>query len=408
MYWEFKNDSFVLARADTTQYFCYRFGIGDIDRDGNTDIVGVINKKTYGIDYWLQVIESPDEHSFPSELRWEEKIEGWNPSLTALIDFDKDDKYEMWINVDWSTTRVWEQRYPNSEVSWNEVINREDTSWCGACGDFDNDGLMNFAAYTTFSTAVWENRGDNRYEKVWEDSAAFVNGLDVFSGDTDGDGVAELYINFYDPAGFSVFKFYLVWYRNTGNDSYEPVIIDSIPYPMKLLGPLLQSDCGDVDGDGRDEIVWACAKVVYVLDRNDDGSFERKWWWYNNLGKYTNECAKILCHDFNKNGYDEIVIGGEYRTAVYEIEWAGIEEREGHELSCMVGKGALCIDCPPGIKEVEIYDMTGRLVRVFKNPSCRLYWDGRDKKGRRLSSGIYFVRIRKEEKSLIKKVLLVR
>ncbi|NIO29800.1 MAG: T9SS type A sorting domain-containing protein [Candidatus Latescibacteria bacterium] len=52
----------------------------------------------------------------------------------------------------------------------------------------------------------------------------------------------------------------------------------------------------------------------------------------------------------------------------------------------------------PGVVDLRVFDVTGRLVQVLANESKaagehRVTWDGRDLKGRRVSSGTYFVRL---------------
>jgi hypothetical protein len=65
---------------------------------------------------------------------------------------------------------------------------------------------------------------------------------------------------------------------------------------------------------------------------------------------------------------------------------------------------------------MRIYDATGRLVRSFPiinlcNPNksvVSVYWNGTDKLNRKVSAGVYFVRLKTETRSLTRKVILLR
>ena len=61
---------------------------------------------------------------------------------------------------------------------------------------------------------------------------------------------------------------------------------------------------------------------------------------------------------------------------------------------------------------LEIYDISGRLIRIFPINLCNqnksvksVCWDGTDNKGKKVSSGIYFVSLRQRHKILVKKVV---
>ena len=67
----------------------------------------------------------------------------------------------------------------------------------------------------------------------------------------------------------------------------------------------------------------------------------------------------------------------------------------------------------PEVLSVEVYDLSGRLVRQVKNFYVNsghqlLTWDGRDTKGIAVEPGIYFVRVQTSTGSLTRKVLLVK
>jgi flagellar hook assembly protein FlgD len=77
----------------------------------------------------------------------------------------------------------------------------------------------------------------------------------------------------------------------------------------------------------------------------------------------------------------------------------------------------LTLDIPvaPGELEVvvNVYDPSGRLVRTlaadgFPAGTHRLVWDGRNGRGERVRSGIYFVRMMTAQGSLTRKVAIVR
>jgi hypothetical protein len=65
----------------------------------------------------------------------------------------------------------------------------------------------------------------------------------------------------------------------------------------------------------------------------------------------------------------------------------------------------------PGPVEVRLFDVAGRLVRTLADRATgagehQVRWDGRSESGRRLSSGIYFVRARTPDGAMARKVFL--
>jgi len=66
-----------------------------------------------------------------------------------------------------------------------------------------------------------------------------------------------------------------------------------------------------------------------------------------------------------------------------------------------------------GHVRLEIYDIRGRLVRrlfdgVMQAGFKELIWDGRDERGREVSSGIYFYCLKTEKGVLSRKMVLLR
>lgn len=67
----------------------------------------------------------------------------------------------------------------------------------------------------------------------------------------------------------------------------------------------------------------------------------------------------------------------------------------------------------PGIAEVTVYDLAGRLVRRLESgprPGGRYEttWDGRDDRGRGVSTGVYFCRLKTEHGTATRKMTLTK
>ncbi|UCE64974.1 MAG: T9SS type A sorting domain-containing protein, partial [Candidatus Zixiibacteriota bacterium] len=66
-----------------------------------------------------------------------------------------------------------------------------------------------------------------------------------------------------------------------------------------------------------------------------------------------------------------------------------------------------------GDARIRIYDITGRLVKELETTNkeggeIKAVWDATDNSGRRVSSGIYFARVKSDNYSSIKKLLYLK
>jgi hypothetical protein len=58
---------------------------------------------------------------------------------------------------------------------------------------------------------------------------------------------------------------------------------------------------------------------------------------------------------------------------------------------------------------IEILDVTGRRVRVLTNgESDAAYWDLRDQRGARVPRGLYFARLTRGARAVVKRVVVAR
>lgn len=62
---------------------------------------------------------------------------------------------------------------------------------------------------------------------------------------------------------------------------------------------------------------------------------------------------------------------------------------------------------------LSIYDVTGRLVKIFSLPATysllpTVVWDGTDQTGRNVPAGVYFARLKTDNGSQVKKIILIR
>jgi hypothetical protein len=248
--------------------------------------------------------------------------------------------------------------------------------------------------------------------------------------DCDQDGKLEFFVGFAHPIGWpNIYMNYLMQYEATGDNLYKRVLVDSFLNSGAFISQ--QSDCGDVDGDGIEEIVWSLGTHVVVLKATGDDEYERVWQWENDLGgEY--QSVRVLCYDLNKNGYDEIVLSGEGKTQIWEIETPSIPDARGPSgrplISWLYQNYPNPFSYKTTIKyliagladkvSLRIYDVSGRVVKDFTkvlNPEPGVYsvvWDGRDDQGRLLPSGIYFCELITQNKARMnrftKKLILQR
>ncbi len=418
--YEYRDSSkYEEVRVDTMEF--YFGGIYDMDKDNLSDLVGTTSKEPWNV-YWVQTRESPTYNDYPSVVSWEAKRDSVDVfSVYLLTDFDQDGRNEIWLR-----TRPDFEVYENVGNNNNALVLTKfiGTSSGYPCDDFDGDGKMEFSSWTWQDTEPWptvvhtyESSRDVAFEETWRDTIYMTNGHDLCSGkDCDGDGKPEFFVNFDTPIGMYVFMAYLVQYEAIGNNLYKRVVLDSFPHSGSSISR--QSDCGDVDGDGAEEIVWSLGTDVIVLKATGNDQYERVWHWKNDLGDY-NQSAHALCYDLNKNGYDEIVLSGEGTTHIYEIDTHSIQEAQSPSGKPLITHLYQNYPNPFNYKttikyqiagiadklSLKIYDASGRMVKQFNHltiqmqsiggakrhqPFNQTIWDGRDNQGCPLSSGIYF------------------
>jgi len=309
--------------------------VGDIDRDSLTDLVGPnyerTNDSTYNV---VTTQESPNIISYPRNLSWWHRY-SYNEIQTAPFYFppnlDQDNYNElMFLAEGIGITHIFENRGDNQNtLVWSRY---QVGAWSFAFDDFDSDGNKEFATANLGSlgrVSVYENTGDNQYEMTYQDTVRIPNGSDVFSGnDVDSDGRPEFFVGFARIVGGNVWDYFLYMWEATGNNTYQRTLIDQIrgsDYSEK------RSYCGDIDGDGIEEIVWSIGDRVMVYKATGDNQFQRVWQWWNDHGGAPYYEAMVNVFDMNNNGYNEIVIGGYGKTSIFEVEAVKLLSPNGGE-----------------------------------------------------------------------------
>jgi len=331
--WEYRPvNRYELVFADTGAY-PYPPGIttgnfrpcdvGDIDQDGLTDLVGVNEENPQNPDTFYNLIvtqESPDYFSYPESLSWWYRYDHNSPNMEPVYftsDLDNDGRNEV-LKLTHNPqigTGIWENLGNNQNVLvWSRL---RVGAWNFAFGDFDLDGRKEFVTADLGGggwVSVYENTGDDQYEMVYRDTVHLPNGGDVFSGnDLDQDGRPEFFVGFYVvPTN----TFYLYMWEATGNNTYERTFIDQ--KTMATTGNYALSKCGDLDGDGVEELVWATPLAVYVYKAVGNNLFQEVWHWRGDHGHH--ESLIVNIHDMNNGGYNDLVVGGSRKTSVFEVE----------------------------------------------------------------------------------------
>lgn len=344
--WEHRPmNQYELVFADTSRY-PYPPGIhtgnldpndvGDIDRDSLTDLLGPnferANDSTYNV---VTTQESPNILSYPRNLSWWNRY-SYNEIQSAPYyftpDFDQDSYRELLFLAEGiGVTHIFENSANNQNQSvWSRY---QVGAWSFAFEDFDLDSSKEFATANLGSlgrVSVYENIGDNQYERVYQDSVRIPNGSDVFSGnDLDGDGRPEFFVGFARIVGGNVWDYFLYMWEATTNNTYSRMLVDQIrgsDYSEK------RSYCGDIDGDGIEEIAWSIGGKVMVYKATGNNQFQRIWQWNNDHGGAPYYEAMVNVFDMNKNGYKEIVIGGYGKTSIFEVEAVRLLRPNGGEI----------------------------------------------------------------------------
>jgi hypothetical protein len=277
--------------------------------------------------------ESPNYSYYPENLSWWYRYANNMASgapFHFIPDLDNDEKNEI-INATGTDigTAIWENIYNNQNIL---VWNRTGVgAWTFIFNDFDLDSIKEFVTADLGSSgrvSVYENIGDNQYERIYQDTVYLPNGSDVFSGnDLDSDGKPEFFVCFARYAG-GPWDFYLYMWEATGNNIYQRTLIDQIR-SSDWSGK--KSICGDIDGDGVDELVWSIGSRVMIYKATGNNQFQRIWDWANDHGGQL-PTAVINIYDMNNNGYKEIVIGGYGKTSFFEVEAVRLLRPNGGEV----------------------------------------------------------------------------
>jgi hypothetical protein len=308
--------------------------IGDLDGDSLVDLVTQAGDSAGVGRIGIRVFEPQNYWSFPKIPVWSWRYEyiGNDVKPRYITDLDRDDFKEI-LTSDAQVIYVFENRGDNQyQKVFSDTIRTAVPSGSFAFGDFEGDGRMEFAIPTyggpDTTVFVYKCTGDDQYQKVWGELLNTPNMYDCVTGpDLDGDGKPEFIIGSL-RTGPPPWAGCLWVYEATGINQYNLIFSDSIVGVGNRGVYCVHSDCGDIDRDGRPELVWAIDRDWMVYKSPGNNQFQRVFSAYGDNG---HNSTNIHIHDMNGNGYPEIIESGGNETHIWEVEACQVVYPNGGE-----------------------------------------------------------------------------
>jgi hypothetical protein len=242
--------------------------LADADGDGRLDLVASVFPRT---GRRLMTIESPDSTSLPSETTTVFLLEGRQTDCANVTDLDQDSFPEVTFSRG-NGVRVWES---NGNNVYDSVAYLDGHGYlnCHATGDIDQDGKNDVAFVAEPANLyVYESEGDNRF-RVAAVCTTSTDGIGIavaICDDMDGDGYNEIVL--YGQVDTRDFNGSLEVWECKGDDDYQVVWQRYIPFGFDFA---LTS--GDIDGDKHDEFAFHDGATIYLYDSPGNDQYEVVW-----------------------------------------------------------------------------------------------------------------------------------
>ncbi|MBX2991661.1 MAG: T9SS type A sorting domain-containing protein [Bacteroidetes bacterium] len=284
-----------------------------------------------------------------------------------------------------------------------------------AVGDFDSDEKMDFVSSSLFGNVyLVANTGNDQYQLVWQDSLPFVNAYYQTAGDVNGNGTPEFFV------GAVMNGYYLMMYEADSVHHYSPRLLLHF-----LAGDLYPNNyCVDVDGDGRVELVTMVGTNLIILKADANNHY---FVWY--LKREDRKDAFGIC-DFDRDGKLDFIISksevnSQGRLRLYADAYLSSGPVDVSEPRVQRRTSSFQVDTYPNpfnpvitiryqlpttdMVSIVVLDIGGRVVASALNK--RMQEAGQHSlqwNADGLPSGVYFVQLRSRMDVLTRKTLLIR
>jgi len=357
--------------------------VGDIDRDGRPEIVvgggafeNITNKKLYAFRW-----DGAPEPNFPIQLS-----EGVNasPALGAL----EPNSPELDIVVLTIDNLVHVLRGDGQELlGWPQAVAIASNSFSPAIADLDQDGSLDVIVAGT--RAVYALGPDGRTKPGFPVSWPGSDWSSPAAGDLDGDGGMEIMVGSSDEKAYA-------WHAKGTK---------VLGFPIRCWGPFLSSPTLSDLGDGRVSTLLACYDYYqYVWQTmTQPGPVRLEWWTDHHDEWHTGQYGFIP----PRLGVEE---GPNAGALLIPKETALLQSAPNPMVSECTIRYALAREAPV---RLTVYNVAGEMVKTLSRGKSKpgyytATWNGRDEKGARVASGVYFYRLEAGEFVKTRKMVVTR
>ena len=381
---------------------------GDLDWDGDIDLA-VINNRPGSAN--LDILINDGAATFSIGFTYTLSVMG---NSIDGGDLDGDGDIDIIVSSYWGSNNNVYVMLNNGNGSLSGPYIYTAGTWAHgiAARDVDNDGDVDLSVANggNNNVSVLLNDGDGVFGNLANYAVgSSPYGIDGF--DFNGDRYVDLVTANYGSDDITVIL-------NNGNGTFGSPASYTTGSSTRYL------TCGDFDGDDDIDIVASAngTDTVSVLLNNGNGTF-------GSAARYQVGSTPwgIQSADFDLDGdldiasanysSDNVSILFNTGTEIKEVKGIALK-RTYLNLYPTVFSNYLTIEYRltknARAAELNVYDVTGRLVRRFALPPVNsilptlITWDGKDERGRVVASGVYFCRLKTDDRTITRKVLCIR